>query len=142
LVKKFLYPTPRIKQAKELNQIASSMIDLSDGLYSDLGKILSESDKGARIDVSKLPISQTLTHLLGREKSIEKALIGGDDYELCFTVPNFTVPKIRQNEFDLLTQSIQETKYTYIGEITRENELKLLDQGDEYKLSGNPYSHF
>ena len=137
LVKKFLYPTPRMVQAKELNQIASSMIDLSDGLYSDLGKILSESDKGAWIDVSKLPISETLTHLLGREKSIEKALIGGDDYELCFTVP-----KIRQNEFDLLTQSIQETKYTYIGEIMRENELKLLDQGDEYKLSGNPYSHF
>ena len=126
-----------MEQAKELNQIASSMIDLSDGLYSDLGKILSESDKGAWIDVSKLPISETLTHLLGREKSIEKALIGGDDYELCFTVP-----KIRQNEFDLLTQSIQETKYTYIGEIMREKELKLLDQGDEYKLSGNPYSHF
>ena len=137
LVKKFLYPTPRMEQAKELNQIASSMIDLSDGLYSDLGKILSESDKGAWIDVSKLPISETLTHLLGREKSIEKALIGGDDYELCFTVP-----KIRQNEFDLLTQSIQETKYTYVGEIMRENELKLLDQEDEYKLSGNPYSHF
>ena len=137
LVKKFLYPTPRIKQAKELNQIASSMIDLSDGLYSDLGKILSESNKGARINVSKLPISETLTHLLGREKSIEKALIGGDDYELCFTVP-----KIRQNEFNLLTQSIQETKYTYIGEIMREKELKLLDQGDEYNLSGNPYSHF
>jgi hypothetical protein len=52
------------------------------------------------------------------------------------------VPKIRQNEFDLLTQSIQETKYTYIGEIMKENELKLLDQEDEYKLSGNPYSHF
>ena len=137
LVKKFLYPTPRMKQAKELNQIASSMIDLSDGLYSDLGKILSESDKGARIDVSQLPISETLTHLLGREKSIEKALIGGDDYELCFTVP-----KIRQNEFNLLTQSIQEIKYTYIGEIMREKELKLLDQGDEYNLSGNPYSHF
>ena len=137
LVKKFLYPTPRMEQAKELNQIASSMIDLSDGLYSDLGKILSESDKGAWIDVSKLPISETLTHLLGREKSIEKALIGGDDYELCFTVP-----KIRQNEFNFLTQSIQETKYTYIGEIMRENELKLLDQEDEYKLSGNPYSHF
>ena len=137
LVEKFLYPIPRVKQAKELNKLVSSMIDLSDGLYSDLGKILSESNKGARIDVSKLPISETLTHLLGREKSIEKALIGGDDYELCFTVP-----KIRQNEFDLLTQSIQETKYTYIGEIMRENELKLLDQGDEYKLSGNPYSHF
>ena len=137
LVKFFLYPTPRVEQAKQLNGIVSSMIDLSDGLYSDLGKILSESDKGARIDVSKLPISETLTHLLGREKSIEKALIGGDDYELCFTVP-----KIRQNEFDLLTQSIQETKYTYIGEIMREKELKLLDQGDEYNLSGNPYSHF
>jgi thiamine-monophosphate kinase len=137
LVKKFLYPTPRMKQAKELNQIASSMIDLSDGLYSDLGKILSESNKGARIDVSKLPISETLTRLLGREKSIEKALIGGDDYELCFTVP-----KIKQNQFDLFAQSNKEIEYTPIGEITSENELKLLDQGSDYSLTGNPYSHF
>ena len=48
-----------------------------------------------------------------KQKSIEKALIGGDDYELCFTVP-----KIRQNEFNLLTQSIKEIEYTYICEIT------------------------
>ena len=137
LVKKFLYPIPRVKQAKELNKWASSMIDLSDGLYCDLGKILSASGKGAWIDVSKLPISETLNDSLGREKSIEKALVGGDDYELCFTVP-----KIRQKEFDLLTQSIKEIEYTYIGEITSENELKLLDQENEYSLTGNPFSHF
>ena len=113
------------------------MIDLSDGLYCDLGKILSASGKGAWIDVSKLPISETLNDSLGREKSIEKALVGGDDYELCFTVP-----KIRQKEFDLLTQSIKEIEYTYIGEITSENELKLLDQENEYSLTGNPFSHF
>ena len=41
LVKKFLYPIPRVKQAKELNKLVSSMIDLSDGLYCDLRKILS-----------------------------------------------------------------------------------------------------
>ena len=137
LVNFFLYPTPRVEQAKQLNGIVSSMIDLSDGLYSDLGKILSKSDKGALIDVSKLPISETLTHLLGREKSIEKALIGGDDYELCFTVP-----KIKQSQFDLFAQSIKEIEYTHIGEITSENELKLLDQGNDYSLTGNPYSHF
>ena len=137
LVKKFLYPTPRVEQAKELNEIASSMIDLSDGLYCDLGKSLSESGRGAWIDVSRLPISETLNYFLGREKSIEKALVGGDDYELCFTVP-----KIRQKEFNLLTQSIKEIEYTYIGEITGENGLKLLDQENEYSLTGNPFSHF
>ena len=137
LVKKFLYPIPRVKQAKELNKLASSMIDLSDGLYCDLGKILSASGKGAWIDVSKLPISETLNDSLGREKSIEKALVGGDDYELCFTVP-----KVRQKEFNLLTQSVKEIEYTYIGEITSENELKLLDQENEYSLTGNPFSHF
>ena len=137
LVKKFLYPTPRVEQAKELNELASSMIDLSDGLYSDLGKILSESVKGAWIDVSRLPISETLNYFLGREQSIEKALIGGDDYELCFTVP-----RIKQNQFDLFAQSDKEIEYTHIGEITSENGLKLLDQGNEYSLSGNPYSHF
>ena len=137
LVNKFLYPAPRVKQAKELNKLVSSMIDLSDGLYCDLRKILSSSAKGAWIDVSKLPISETLNDSLGREKSIEKALIGGDDYELCFTVP-----KIRQNEFNALTRSIKEIEYTYIGEITSENGLKLLDQEKEYSLTGNPFSHF
>ena len=137
LVNKFLYPAPRVKQAKELNKLVSSMIDLSDGLYCDLRKILSSSAKGAWIDVSKLPISETLNDSLGREKSIEKALIGGDDYELCFTVP-----KIRQNEFNLLTRSIKEIEYTYIGEITSENGLKLIDQEKEYSLTGNPFSHF
>ena len=137
LVKEFLYPTPRVEEAKKLNELASSMIDLSDGLYCDLGRILSESDKGAFIDVSRLPISETLNYFLGREKSIEKALLGGDDYELCFTVP-----KIKQNQFDLFTQSNKEIKYTYIGEITSEKGLKLLDQGNEYCLTGNPYSHF
>ena len=137
LVKKFLYPTPRVKQAKELNELASSMIDLSDGLYCDLGKILSESVKGAWIDVSRLPISETLNYFLGREKSIEKALIGGDDYELCFTVP-----KIKQNQFDLFAKSDKAIEYTHIGEITSENGLKLLDEGNEYSLTENPYSHF
>ena len=137
LVKEFLYPTPRVEEAKKLNELASSMIDLSDGLYCDLGRILSESDKGALIDVSRLPISEILNYFLGREKSIEKALLGGDDYELCFTVP-----KIKQNQFDLFTQSNKEIKYTYIGEITSEKGLKLLDQGNEYCLTSNPYSHF
>ena len=137
LVKKFLYPAPRVKQAIELNEFASSMIDLSDGLYCDLGKIVFESDKGACIDVSKLPISATLNHFLGREKSVEKALIGGDDYELCFTIP-----KIKQNEFNLLTQSKKEIEYTHIGEITNDNGVKLLDQGNEYTHTGSNFSHF
>ena len=137
LVKKFLYPIPRVKPAIELNKLASSMIDLSDGLYCDLGKLLSESGKGAWIDVSKMPISETLNDSLGREKSIQRALVGGDDYELCFTIP-----KIKQKEFDLLTQSIKEVEYTYIGEITSEHGLKLQDQENEYNLSSNPFSHF
>ena len=137
LVKKFLYPVPRVKQARELHKFATSMIDLSDGLYCDLEKLVFESDKGALIDVSKLPISAKLNYFLGREKSIEKALTGGDDYELCFTVP-----KIKQDKFDLLNQSNKEIEYTYIGEITNENGLRLLDQGNEYIPTGNNYSHF
>ena len=74
---------------------------------------------------------------MGRKKSIEKALTGGDDYELCFTVP-----QIKKNEFDLLTQSSKEIEYTNIGEITNENGVKLLDGKNEYILTGNNYSHF
>ena len=45
-------------------------------------------------------------------------------------------------EFDLLTESIKEIEYTYIGEITSDNGFKLLDQENEYSLTGNPFSHF
>ncbi|UGS41727.1 thiamine-phosphate kinase [Pseudocitrobacter corydidari] len=87
LVKRHLRPTPRILQGQALRDLASSAIDLSDGLVSDLGHILKASECGARIDLDALPYSEAMQRHVDGEQAMRWALSGGEDYELCFTVP-------------------------------------------------------
>lgn len=84
--KKFDFPTPRILAGQALREYASSAIDLSDGLASDLAHICEASGVGANIVLEDLPISNALRDSVGIESSFELALTGGDDYELLFTV--------------------------------------------------------
>jgi len=63
------------------------MIDISDGLHADLGHLLLASGLGAELRLDALPLSAELLETVGRDQAIEMALLGGDDYELCFTVP-------------------------------------------------------
>lgn len=87
LVKRHLRPTPRILQGQALRDLASSAIDLSDGLVSDLGHILEASECGARIDLDAFPYSEAMQRHVDGEQAMRWALSGGEDYELCFTVP-------------------------------------------------------
>ena len=87
LVKRHLRPTPRILQGQALRDLASSAIDLSDGLVSDLGHILKASECGARIDLDALPYSEAMQRHVDGEQAMRWGLSGGEDYELCFTVP-------------------------------------------------------
>lgn len=87
LVKRFRFPTPRVALGLALRGIASACIDISDGLAGDLAKLAAASGCGARIDVEKLPLSPALIAAGGREAAERFALTGGDDYELCFTLP-------------------------------------------------------
>lgn len=79
-------PQPRIVTGMALRGVASSCLDLSDGLASDLGHILRASGVGAQIDLERLPLPAALK-ALAEEERWSLALAGGDDYELCFTVP-------------------------------------------------------
>ena len=80
------YPNPRIRIARVLRErkLASAMIDISDGLSTDLGHICEESHVGANIEASAIP----LAHFTGRSGAVDLgfALHGGEDYELLFTV--------------------------------------------------------
>ena len=87
LAERFLYPTPRVHEGLSLNGIASAMIDISDGLHADLGHLLLASGLGAELRLDALPLSAELLEAVGRDQAIDMALLGGDDYELCFTVP-------------------------------------------------------
>ena len=79
-------PQPRVELGLRLRDLASSAIDISDGLLADLGHICERSRLGARIEYKCVPISSALR---GQDAAVitECALAGGDDYELCFTAP-------------------------------------------------------
>ena len=77
-------PTPRIELGMQLKNIASSALDVSDGLLGDLRHILKQSQVDAEIQLDKLPKSDTLQK---QDVQIQNqfAACGGDDYEICFT---------------------------------------------------------
>ncbi|WP_437887281.1 thiamine-phosphate kinase [Phytobacter sp. V91] len=87
LLARHLRPTPRVLHGQALRNLASSAIDLSDGLISDLGHILQASGCGARVDLAALPYSEALKRHADAQQALHWALSGGEDYELCFTVP-------------------------------------------------------
>lgn len=82
---RFSRPNARVKFGQHLSKIASSAIDVSDGLYADLHKLLSASDLGGSIDIGNVPLSDAMRATMEPDKQSELALAGGDDYELCFT---------------------------------------------------------
>ncbi|SRR5579883_645617 len=123
-------PEPRIEIGEKLRSIATSAIDISDGLAADLGHILEASDVGATVFVDDLPLSSELTSALPKEKAIELALTGGDDYELCFTVPEQHTKKLNG-------------PYTCIGNISEKKGLDLrYKNGKKYEGTIGGYNHF
>ena len=80
-------PSPRVELGLALLGVAHSAIDISDGLLADLGHILAASGVGASLDYTMLPVSAVLCSYLERSLGQRCVLAGGDDYELCFTVP-------------------------------------------------------
>lgn len=79
-------PTPRLAAGAALRDQASACIDISDGLVADLGHLCAQSAVGAEIDASLLPRSSALLGFFDDSTAAHFALVGGDDYELCFTV--------------------------------------------------------
>jgi thiamine-monophosphate kinase len=107
-LEKHFYPVPRIGLGRWLaeTRIASAMMDLSDGLSSDLRRMCKASGGGARIQASQLPLSP----LAPAAERLKMALHGGDDYELLFAVP-----KARAAD---LPRSFKGIPLTCIGEFT------------------------
>src|SRR5258708_4904986 len=94
-VKKHLYPEPRLALGRWLADecLANAMMDLSDGLSSDLPRLCAASGVGASIEEAKLPIVPTAANKrTQRFDGLQLALDGGDDYELLFAVPRAKLP--------------------------------------------------
>ncbi len=135
-IRSFLYPSPRTKEGILIAKYASAMIDISDGFYCDLGKISSKLNKGFEVDVLTLPIEPNLIEQTSQDKAINLALTGGDDYELCFTVP-----EKHENQFLEELTSEFDTLFTCVGQITESKEL-LMAGNEGYALPESTFEHF
>ncbi|MGH8284016.1 MAG: thiamine-phosphate kinase [Gammaproteobacteria bacterium] len=136
-VRRFGFPEPRIAAGLALRGIASAMIDISDGLAADLGHILETSGVGARIDVERLPLSPSLLKQCSREQAQTMALSGGDDYELCFSVPPERLALLESRKAKL------GCAVTPIGEVTPAGSLRITGQdGSDWPLNRTGYQHF
>ncbi len=81
--KKYLVPQPRVDLGLTLNKIASSMIDISDGLIQDAKHLAKNSNLSIVLDIKKLPLAPIKN--LKKDLLLDAALYGGDDYELLFS---------------------------------------------------------
>ena len=93
-----LRPMPRVALGERLRGVASSAIDISDGLIGDLGHILEASAAGAIVEMTQVPRSAALARRLrshASELALSCLLAGGDDYELCFTAASARVGDVR-----------------------------------------------
>jgi len=137
LLARHLRPMPRVLQGQALRDLASSAIDLSDGLISDLGHILKASGCGARIDLDAMPLSDALLRHAEREQALRWALSGGEDYELCFTVP-----ELNRGALDVAIGQLG-ARFTCIGQISAEADgLQLMQSGKPVQLDLQGYDHF
>jgi thiamine-monophosphate kinase len=137
-------PTPRVALGMALRGIASSAIDISDGLLGDLAHILKQSAVGAIIDTSiainLIAIKATNTPTKCQftvQKQLEYVLAGGDDYELAFTAP------VALREVVQAASIASVTKVTRIGSIEAELGLRLVDgNGQTVVKDFGSWDHF
>ncbi|RLA24636.1 MAG: thiamine-phosphate kinase [Gammaproteobacteria bacterium] len=136
VLERYLKPVPRVQAGRCLEGVASSCIDVSDGLAADLGHILNKSGVGASIQWEKLPLSSSVKIYVKCHDDWVFPLTSGDDYELCFTVPKAHLGKLAgiQNELSCTV--------TEIGEIEARKGLQIYLNGKKIELGRLGYQHF
>jgi len=138
-----LSPVPRIKEGRIIarGKLATSMIDISDGLASDLTRICEASNVGAKVYASEVPIFPAAKEVgsLIKKNPLALALYGGEDYELLFSAS----PEKADDIIKLFKKELG-TKVSIIGEIRDKQEgIKVEDlQGKVVGLQPKGYNHF
>jgi thiamine-monophosphate kinase len=137
-VRAHFLPQPRLALAQGVvRRGVTSMIDLSDGLSTDLNHLCAASRVGARVYAEQIPAVKLPLELRARLKTtnLELALNAGEDYELLFTIP--------KKHAGGLQKKLAGVKVTPIGEITRAKEVLLFDaRGAQRLLRPQGWDHF
>jgi len=138
LVQRQTRPEPRVEWGLFAGgrRLATAMIDLSDGLSSDLAHLCRESGVGARVEAESLPLDPDLEAAgLGGADLLSLALDGGEDFELLFTV--------RPRDASKLPREVGGVPVTRVGEITAgRGRLSLVRQGRARPLRPGGFEHF
>jgi len=130
-------PTARVELGLLLRDYASSCIDISDGLLADLGHITERSSVGATINFEDIPRSEAFNLNLTDEALITPlVLAGGDDYELCFTIPLH-----KQSEFKTLIKE-KNISVICIGEIEETLGVRCINNNKLVDIKDMGYQHF
>ncbi|MCW5591795.1 MAG: thiamine-phosphate kinase [Burkholderiales bacterium] len=130
-------PTPRVALGQALRGLATSAIDISDGLLADLGHICDLSRVGATVESERLPVSAIGAKHASSSVGLSAIVAGGDDYELCFTAP----PNARESIEDLA--DMLGVPLTRIGEIRKGKGVSLVGaDGKAISVDGRGFDHF
>lgn len=139
LLLRHLQPEPRVGWGLILGdrQLATAMIDISDGLSSDLNHLCDESKVGALVDASTIPIDKVVTEICGRRAldPLMLALHGGEDFELLFAV--------EPDKVTMLPKRVDGIPITRIGEIKEASDGVRISEGSRtWNLEPGGWEHF
>ncbi len=137
LLHRHFHATPRVLVGQAMLPYASSAIDISDGLISDVQHILKASQVGVSLDVDALPLSKELIQFVDDKRMAQQyALTSGEEYELCFTVP-----EEHKGVVDTATAHCG-VQVTCIGQIRPQEQFELHASGELLDWSISGYDHF
>jgi thiamine-monophosphate kinase len=136
LIRRFDYPSPRVRLGQAARGIASAAMDLSDGLAGDLPKLAQASGLAAHVRVERLPLSPAMRSAAGAHESRDWALGGGDDYELLFAISPGSFPALERCA-DQLNLTL-----TPIGELRAGAGVTWSLNGEDFAPSVSGYEHF
>lgn len=134
---RYLLPRPRVRLGRELRGLASSCIDVSDGLVADLSHICDESGVGSEISFDQVPLSDPADQAVAADQNLIKAVLGGgDDYELLFTA----TPDHRGQ---IEAAAAADTAVARIGTMTGDRDIAVRrPDGSEISIPRRGYTHF
>lgn len=136
LLDRFYNPQPQVQIGLKLRSLASACIDISDGFLADLGHICQASEVCAEISSQQLPIHPELKTNYPKQ-SVAWALSGGDDYQLCFTLPQQLSHKVDQ------WIEAGELDATMVGHIVAaDDKHAILVDGNPVTTATRGYDHF
>jgi thiamine-monophosphate kinase len=136
LSQRFWNPTPRIALGQWLRNKATACLDVSDGLVQDLGHILTASGCGADLQLQDLPLSTELQAYATLSQAHNYALNGGEDFELCFTLPPHLVIQAKAYS------QLQNLPLTAIGCVSAELGCRIWNGGKGLFTPPQGYQHF